>query len=74
MMEATMKKRYSIWGRMYGADHDTEIVQVETNPQAMLDALINKKLTVRHSIEKGGKMGRVRMYDYLRFVENAKRD
>jgi hypothetical protein len=70
-MEVPVKQRFSIWGREYGADHDVEIVQVQSNPQAVLDGLINKKLTVRHSIMKGGKTSKVRKYSWLRIVENT---
>jgi hypothetical protein len=66
-----MTMRYSIWGREYGADHDVEIVQVNSNPQAVLDGLMQKTLTIRHSIQKGGKTSKVRKYTWLRIVENA---
>ncbi|HTD29164.1 MAG TPA: hypothetical protein VK660_07205 [Xanthomonadaceae bacterium] len=66
-----MKQRYSIWGREYGSDHDVEIVQVNANPQAVLDGLIQKTLKVQHSIHKGGKTSKVRKYSWLRIVENV---
>jgi hypothetical protein len=70
-VEATaMKQRYSIWGREYGSDHDVEIVQVNSNPQAVVDGLMQKMLTVRHSIMKGGKTAKIRKYSYLRITEN----
>jgi hypothetical protein len=66
-----MKQRFSIWGREYGSDHDVEIVQVGTNPRAVVDALINKKLSVNHSAIPGGKKSKVRKYTYLRIVDNG---
>jgi hypothetical protein len=66
-----MKPRYSIWGREYGADHDVEIVSVESNPKAMVDALMQKTLKVQHSISKGGKVSKIRKYTWLRIEENA---
>jgi len=65
-----MKQRYSIMGREYGSDHDVEIVQVNTNPQAMIDALMQKTLSVNHSNFPGGKKTKVRKYTWLRIVEN----
>lgn len=67
-------KRYSIIGREYGSDHDVEIIQVESNPQAVLDGLVNKTLTIQHSIflSKGaGKKSKVRKYTWLRIVDNS---
>jgi len=68
-----MKQRYSIWGREYGSDHDVEIVQVNSNPRDVVDALINKKLSVNHSACPGGKKTKVRKYTYLRIVDNGER-
>jgi hypothetical protein len=66
-----MKKfRFSIWGQEYGADHEVEIVQVESNPQAVLDGLMQKKLSVNHSVLPGGKKTKVRKYQWLRIVTN----
>jgi hypothetical protein len=67
-----MKKfRFSIWGLEWGADHDVEIVQVNTNPEAVKQALEQKTLKVRHSILTGGKVGTVKKYSGLRIVENT---
>jgi hypothetical protein len=65
-----MTARYSIWGREYGADHDVEILQVNANPQAVLDGLINKSLTISHGQFKGAKKSKIRKYTWLRIVEN----
>ena len=64
------KPRYSIWGREYGADHDVEIISVESNPQAVLDGLLQKTLKVKHSTLPGGKTGKIRKYTWLRIEEN----
>jgi hypothetical protein len=63
-------KRYSIWGREYQSDHDVEISQVENNPQAVVDGLMQKKLSINHSLLPGGKKSKVRKYQWLRIVEN----
>jgi hypothetical protein len=67
-----MKQRYSIWGREYGSDRDVEIVQVNANPQAVLDGLMQKTLTINHSIFMGTKKRKTKMrkYTWLRIVEN----
>lgn len=67
-------KRYSIVGRMHGSDHDTEIVQVDSNPEAMRAALNQKTLTIKHSIflsKGGGKKTKVQKYSWLRIIDNA---
>jgi hypothetical protein len=69
-----MKARYSIWGRMHGADHDAELAQVETNPEALARAYAEKMLTIRHSIlSSNKKQSKVRQYSGLRIVENVRR-
>ena len=64
-----MKKRFSIWGREYDSAHDVEIIQVETNPQAILDGLVGKTLTIDNG--KAKKKSKVRKYSWLRIVENG---
>jgi hypothetical protein len=54
------KRRYSIWGRELGADHDVELAQVDSNPQPILDALISKVMPKT----------KTRKYTWLRIVEN----
>jgi predicted ATP-grasp superfamily ATP-dependent carboligase len=67
-----MTQRYSIWGREHGSDRDVEIVQVNANPQAVLDGLMQKMLTIHHSIFMGKKKrkAKIRKYTWLRIVEN----
>lgn len=62
-----MKQRYSIWGREYGANHDVEIVQVDTNPEAVRKALGLKTL-------KLGRGKKITKYSWLRIVENRHDD
>ena len=65
-----MKRRYSIWGREYGADHDVELAQVDGNPQPVLDGLASKMLSINHSALPGGKKSKTRKYSWLRIVDN----
>jgi hypothetical protein len=65
-----MKRRYSIWGREHCSDHDVEIIQVETNPEAMRKALGLMTLTSSSSAFKGGKRTKIKKYTWLRIVEN----
>ena len=65
-----MKRRYSIWGREYGSDHDVELAQVDSGAQAVLDGLMAKTLSINHSALPGGKKSKVRKYTWLRIVDN----
>jgi hypothetical protein len=65
------RARYSIWGREYGSDHDVELAQVNNNPQAVIDGLMSKMLTISDSIYPGGKKRKIRKYLWLRIVENT---
>jgi hypothetical protein len=68
---APMKKRFSIMVREYGSDHDIELMQVDSNPQAILDGLRHKTLTIRHSVFQAGKrQSKVPKYTFLQVVEN----
>lgn len=65
-------KRYSIWGREYGADHDVELAQVDGNPQPVLDAYASKTLTINHSImESKKRKSKIRKFTWLRIVDNG---
>jgi hypothetical protein len=69
-----MKKRYSIFGREYGSDHDVELAQVEDNPKPVLNGFASKMVTVKHSIFDGPKkQSKIRKYTWLRIVENTRR-
>jgi hypothetical protein len=66
-----MKKRFSIWGREYGADHDVELAQVDGNPQPVLNAFAAKTLTIKHSIiDSSKRKSTIRKYTWLHIVEN----
>ena len=68
-----MKRRYSIWGREYGSDHDVELAQVDSSPQAVVDGLMSKTLTVKNSIfDTAKKKTKIRKYSWLRIVDNEK--
>jgi hypothetical protein len=60
-------KRYSIFGREHGADREALVCEVDSNPEAIVQALKNKK----------SKLGKFRTrtvygkrYDSLRLVDN----
>jgi hypothetical protein len=54
--------RYSIWGRHYGVDHDTELARCENNPQAILEGLKAKSLRVN--------LAQIPKYTWLRIVDH----
>jgi hypothetical protein len=58
-----MKKRFSIWVREYGSDHDVELCQIESNPQPTVQALCQKILKIG-----GGK--KISKYTFVRVVDN----
>jgi len=66
--------RYSIWGRQYGSDHDVELVRCNDNPQAIVDRIKAKTVTVRHGIFENTKRktSKVPKYTYLRIVDHGK--
>jgi hypothetical protein len=66
-----VKRRYSIWGREFGSDHDVELAQVDSDPETIRKALGQKTLTLKHSIfDSAKKQTRVAKYSWLRIVEN----
>lgn len=68
------QRRFSIWGREYGSDHDVELAQCDSNPEAVKLGLEQKTLTIKHSIfERGRRSSKVRKYVYLRVVENQEK-
>lgn len=67
-----MKKRYSIWVREIGNDHDVELMQCDSNPQALADGLYAKHLTIKtDTSRKKTKVGR---YSWVRIVDNQPGD
>jgi hypothetical protein len=66
-----MKKRYSIVVREYGSDHNVELMQVDSNPQAVVAGLHKKTLTIRKSILDPGKRAtKIPKYTFVGIVEN----
>lgn len=67
-----MKKRYSIWVREVGSDHDVELMQVDSNPEALKSQLYTKMLTINKSLfEPGKRRSRVSKYSRVWIVENV---
>lgn len=58
-----MKKRFSIWVREYGSDHDVELMEVDSNPDPIVKGLREKTL----SFGKGRKHPK---YSWVRIVDN----
>jgi hypothetical protein len=62
-----MKKRFSVWVREHGSDHDVELCQMDSNPQEAEKAAHSKLL-------KLGKGKKVAKYSYVYVVDNEKPD
>lgn len=58
-----MKKRFSIWVRERGSDHDVELCELDGDPQPTITALYAKRL-------KLGNGKKAAKYDYIYKVEN----
>jgi len=66
-----MKKRYSIWVREYGSDHDVELMQVDSNPQAVTTGLHAKMITINKTIfQEGKRKTKIPKYTFIRVVDN----
>lgn len=66
-----MKRRYSIWVREIGSDHDVELMQVDSNPQVIASQLGQKVLTIQKSIfEAGKRKSKVGKYSRVWIVDN----
>jgi hypothetical protein len=64
--------RYAIFVREYGSDHDVELMQVGSHPEAVAQGLRDKKLTLRRSIFEGGKrVIKVPKYIAVRIVDRG---
>jgi hypothetical protein len=67
-----MKRRYSIWGTEHGSDHEVELAQVDSNPQAILDAYRLVMLSTNVSAFGGKKKKtKIRKFSWLHIVENG---
>ena len=66
-----MKRRYSIWVREIGSNHDVELMQVDSNPDVLASQLRAKALTIRKSIfEPGKRKSKVGKYSSVWVVDN----
>jgi hypothetical protein len=64
--------RYSIWVREHGSDHDVELMQVDTNPEALMKVLRGRQLKIRHSIFTPGKrVGKTPKYVRVYMVDHG---
>ena len=67
-----MKKRFSIWVREYGSDHDVELMQLDGDPGPIVAGLNKKMLTISKSIfESGKRKSKIPKYSWVRVVENG---
>jgi hypothetical protein len=67
-----MKKRWSIWVREHGSDHDVELMQVDGNPEPIATQLRDKTLKISKSIfEAGKRKSKIPKYDWVRVVDNG---
>jgi hypothetical protein len=66
-----MKHRYSIMGLQHGADHESELAQCDTNPDAIKDGYIKMTLTVMPSINGPRKKTKVRKYAWVRIIDHG---
>lgn len=68
------KRRYSIWVREHGSDHDVELMQLDTNPGPIVQGLRAKTLTIKKSIfESGRRKSTIPKYSWVRIVDNGER-
>jgi hypothetical protein len=66
-----MTARYSIMVREHGSDHDVELLQVNSNPDAIVAGLRAKTLKLHTSIFQPGKrVLKVPKYTYVRVVDH----
>jgi hypothetical protein len=64
--------RYSIMVREYGSDHDVELMRVDSNPQAIVEGLRNKTLTIKRSIfEAGKRQVKIPKYTFIQVIDHA---
>lgn len=63
-----MKKRFSIWVREFGSDHDVELMQCDTNPWPLVKALYAKRINTKKEGKR--KKTAIAQYSTVRVVEN----
>ena len=60
--------------REYGSDHSVELMQVDSNPEALATQLRNKVLTINKSIfEPGKRKSKIPKYTYVDVIDNGPR-
>jgi hypothetical protein len=63
--------RYSIMVTEYGSDHAVELVRVGSNPQAIVEGLRKKTLTIRRSIyDAGARQVKMPKYTFISIVDH----
>jgi len=65
-----MKRRYSIWGTEICSDHEVELAQVDSNPEA-ISKIYEEMMVKGKPAFKGGKVAKQRKYTWVRIVENT---
>jgi hypothetical protein len=66
-----MTARYSIVVREHGSNHDVELMQVNSNPDAIVAGLRAKTLRISRSIfEPGKRVVKIPKYSYVRVVDH----
>jgi hypothetical protein len=67
-----MTPRYSIIVREHGSDHDVELMQVNSNPDAIVAGLRAKSLTLKRTVFEAGKRHvKIPKYSYVRVVDHG---
>ena len=62
-------RRYSIWVRENGSDHDVELMQLDSNPEPIVKGLHAKMLT---TVKEGSKKKtKIPKYDWVTIVDNG---
>lgn len=66
-----MSARYSIIVREHGSDHNVELMQVGSNPQAIVDGLRKKTLKISRSIfEPGKRVAKIPKYSFIQIIDH----
>ncbi|MCW2218792.1 hypothetical protein M2232_002324 [Bradyrhizobium japonicum] len=70
-----MKRRFSIWVREVGSDHDVELMQLDGDPAPVVKALHAKSITIQKSIfEAGKRKSKIPRYTFVRVADNSSGD
>ena len=66
-----MTARYSIMVREYGSDHNVELMQVNSNPGAIVEGLKKKTLKLSRSVfEPGKRTVKIPKYTFIQVVDH----